>query len=128
MRRDVLQKLFIGITTLLLATSCSNSSSSDGGGGVNPGGGPVTVSINPVDGSTINASSPIVISFSGSVDPVSAVRSGVLTTDNASLIWSSTTNANDTLTILPAMFWTEGLGKIFRDCKLNCVTAHYLIL
>ncbi|MDH5447191.1 MAG: Ig-like domain-containing protein, partial [Gammaproteobacteria bacterium] len=82
------------------ASNDSGSTSSANSGTISPGG-----------GATLNALSPLVVTFNGSMDPDSTALGGTLANDNVSLAWSSETTSNDTLTITPAKTWSDGKGK-----------------
>ncbi|MDH5218198.1 MAG: Ig-like domain-containing protein [Gammaproteobacteria bacterium] len=67
-----------------------------------------TVSVSPVNGSVIAANTPIVLTFSESMNTTPTLGGTLSTT---SYTWGTTTNSNDTLTISPTTTWASGSGK-----------------
>jgi len=66
---------------------------------------PIAIS-SPADNASINASMPIVISFTQPMEPASLELTSTQASDGG--VWSSKSDTNDTLTISPGSTWTEG--------------------
>lgn len=64
------------------------------------------VSFNPMRGSTLAQSMPVVITYSKSIDINSLTGSGLLWTESNQGVWSSGDKVNDTLTLSPATVWS----------------------
>ena len=72
---------------------------------------PVTNTVNPMSGSIILESTQILITFSKSMNPSTFSLVGIMASESDGGVWSTTANANDTLTVSPAITWTDGVGK-----------------
>jgi len=120
---------FCGLLLTLALTGC-------GGSG---GSGPVLDTTKPtasIDqaGPTLGKTASLIVTFSESMDTSSLVLGGVLATESDGGVWSTTTNANDTLTIVPTSAWTSGTDRdITVDAKdvagnaLDTVSKSYLV-
>lgn len=74
-----------------------------------------TVTLNVVDGETINNTKQFILSFSEAMDVAALLLGGTLADQSDAGVWSQTTAANDTLTISPATAWTSGSGTLQVD-------------
>ena len=72
-------------------------------------------SVVPGNNSTIIGNDAIVITFNKTVDTTLLAASGSLWDDGDGGVWSSTTYADDTLTIAPAGLWPEGANDLTLD-------------
>ena len=92
----------------------------------------------PADGSTINNSDSIVITFSTSMTPGSLALSGDMASESDSGVWSNTSQTNDTLTINPGVasggVWAAGSHTLIVDViatssgvPLSTLTLNYTV-
>ncbi len=94
-----------------------------------------TATESPNSGSTIGGDVPIVITFSESMDTGTLNLGGEIASESDGGIWSTTTIADDTLTISPSVTWTSGSGRSLTvDCddlmgnSLSTIVLNYKVL
>ena len=98
------------LSAVLLLSACSS-----GGDDAPATGGDTTAPtavVTPDSGTTINAGISVVIRFNESMDTSSLVLGGSMVTDSDGGTWSTTTVANDTLTISPTDDWSTGNASL----------------
>ena len=71
-------------------------------------------------GSGIAPTTPIVISFTETIDTATLVLSGSMAPESDGGTWSKQTSSNDTLTISPKTAWSKGSGKTLT---MNCANS-----
>ena len=116
------------LVSLLIFSAC-------GGGGGDPGNSDPTVNptatVSPEASSVITATTPIVVSFSTSMDMGTLSISGSMISDGG--VWSTTNVVDDTLTISPQTRWAEGAQTLTFDAlgidgnELGTLTLDYMV-
>jgi len=72
---------------------------------------PLLAAVSPPNWSVLGGTSDIVVVFSETMDTSTVVLTGTLISDPFSTAWSTTSYADDTLTISPSGTWTGGFGS-----------------
>lgn len=91
------------ILALLSIVGCDGGSNSNNTSPTSP-----SATVMPGSPANINGSTPIIISFTTSMNPSSLSLTGSLVAESDGGVWSQTISANDTLTISPLINWTDG--------------------
>jgi hypothetical protein len=101
------------LTLIFMTSACS------GGGGDTTTNSDVTapsvVNVTPTTNTIISADQAIVVVFDESIDPGSLTLSGTLASQSGGVIWTTTTEPNDTLTLTPITTWVGGSATLSID-------------
>ncbi|MCK4705852.1 MAG: DUF5011 domain-containing protein, partial [Gammaproteobacteria bacterium] len=87
----------------------------------------------PADTAAINVSTPIVITFTLEMDPLTLVLSGAMAAMGTNNVWSTISNPNDKLTISPSGAWAGGEHTLIIDVNainvvpLSTTTLNYTV-
>ena len=100
--------LFVLILIPVLALNCGG-----GGGGGNGGTDSTAPTAVPAlsDGSVLGQMSPVILTFSESMDTGSLTLSGDVSSEDDGGVWTTTVHTDDTLTISPSSSWTSGVSR-----------------
>lgn len=120
--------LNLALASLILLTGMACSSG--GGGGGNAGPQAANVTVNPVDSSVMNPDTPLVFTFSKSMNTASLTGNGTLWSESIGPVWTTVSLTDDTLTMAPpAGGWTEGAADLTMNvADLDGVTIPLLSL